>query len=281
MVTDLPGVLVFSVEGCMKRIGYFQFKPLLGDPPANRKIIADSLEGLEAELIVLPELAFTGYSMKDRNAVGELAESPDNSPSVNILTALCREGNFHIVAGFAEKDGSKLYNSAVLVGPSGLVGVYRKMHLFGFEKELFDPGPNPPDVYDIGGLKVGMMVCFDWFFPETARLLALAGADVIAHPSNLVLDWCQKSMVTRCLENNLFAVTANRYGSETREGKELTFTGGSQITAPRGVILKSAPAGIDKVSIVEIDPDKARDKNITAVNHLLGDRRMGLYGGLI
>jgi predicted amidohydrolase len=124
------------------------------------------------------------------------------------------------------------------------------------------------------------MVCFDWFFPETARLLALAGADVIAHPSNLVLDWCQKSMVTRCLENNLFAVTANRFGTESRGGKYLRFTGGSQITAPRGTILISAREDGEELASVEIDPEMARDKNVTPVNHLLNDRRPILYHDL-
>lgn len=265
----------------MKRIAYFQFCPVLADPTANRAIVAGTLEGVEADLIVLPELAFTGYSMTDRKTVSALAEDPADSLSLELLTGLCRSGDYHIVAGFAERAGDKLYNSAVLVGPGGLVGMYRKIHLFGFESELFDPGPEPPAVYDIGGLNVGMMVCFDWFFPETARLLALSGADVIAHPSNLVLDWCQKSMVTRCLENNLFAVTANRYGSEARGGKELTFTGGSQITAPRGKILVSAGSAADALEIIEIDPDTARDKNVTAVNHLLDDRKPKLYKGLM
>lgn len=265
----------------MKRIGYYQFRPVLADPETNRAIISSALKGVEADLIVLPELAFTGYSLADRSAVSALAEDPGDSESVQLLTTLCAVSGMHITAGFAERSGDNLYNSAVLVGPDGLVGVYRKIHLFGFESELFDPGPDAPAVYDIFGLKVGMMVCFDWFFPETARLLALAGADVIAHPSNLVLDWCQKSMVTRCLENNLFAVTANRYGSETRQNKELTFTGGSQITAPRGAILSSAGTAEAELAIVEIDPESARDKNVTAVNHLLDDRRPHLYGNLL
>lgn len=264
----------------MKRIGYFQFPPVLGDPAANRNTISAALKGVEADLIVLPELAFTGYSMEDRSATAAIAENPTESESVDMLAGLCADSGSYIVAGFAERSGENLYNSAVLVGPRGLVGVYRKIHLFGFEAELFDPGPSAPAVYDIGGLKVGMMVCFDWFFPETARLLALSGADVIAHPSNLVLDWCQKSMVTRCLENNLFAVTANRFGSETRQGKELTFTGGSQITAPRGAILSSAKDAGTDLKIVEIDPETARDKNVTAVNHLLNDRRPYLYTDL-
>jgi len=265
----------------MKRIGYFQFNPVLGEPEVNRQALARGLKGLETDLIVLPELAFTGYAMENREKVRELAEDPSDSPSVDLLTELCRKGNYHAVAGFAEKSGEKLYNSAVLVGPEGLVSVYRKIHLFDKESELFDPGPDAPAVYDIGGLKVGMMVCFDWFFPETARLLALAGADVIAHPSNLVLPWCQTAMVTRCLENRVFAVTANRYGSEPWRGKDLTYTGGSQITAPGAVILSSAAESEDALDIVEINPENARNKNINSVNNLFTDRRVGLYGGLL
>ena len=263
-----------------KRIGYIQFAPVLGDVAANRDRIAAVLDGVSADLVVLPELAFTGYCMRNRETVLSLAEEPGDSRSVDLLSDLCREGGFHAVAGFAERAGDRTYNSAVLVGPEGLVAVYRKIHLFGFEGRLFDPGPEPPTVCDIGGLKVGMMICFDWFFPETARLLALAGADVIAHPANLVLDWCQRSMVTRCLENNVFAVTANRYGSEKWGTTDLIFTGGSQITAPRAAVLASAPAEADQTCIVEIDPETARDKNLNSANHLMGDRRPDLYGAL-
>jgi predicted amidohydrolase len=262
-----------------RKVGYLQFRPVFGNPEANLSYVTESLRGVQADLIVLPELAFTGYSMADRKAVSKLAEDPENSNVVDGLRAVCAAG-LHVAAGFAECRGERLYNASVLVGPDGLVAVYRKIHLFGFESELFDPGPDEPKVYDIGGMRVGMMVCFDWFFPETARLLALAGADVIAHPSNLVLDWCQKSMVTRCLENNLFAVTANRYGVEERGGRSLTFTGGSQITAPRGKVLASAPAAADQLFITEIDLRTARDKNLNAVNHLMDDRRPDLYSGL-
>jgi len=265
----------------MKRIGYVQFTPTLGEIEANRDRIADLLEGLEADLLVLPELPFTGYALADRETARSLAEIPEDSPSVDGLAAACRSGGFSCVAGFAEREDDRVFNSAVLVTPAGLKAVYRKIHLFGFESELFDAGDDPPAVYEVDGLQVGLMVCFDWFFPETARLLALAGAEVIAHPSNLVLDWCQRSMVTRCLENNLFAVTANRCGVENRGSARVAFTGGSQITAPRGSVLASGPAEGDEVRIVEIDPGAARDKQITPANHLLGDRRPDLYGGLV
>ncbi|MDF1566702.1 MAG: hypothetical protein P1P77_01645 [Spirochaetaceae bacterium] len=265
----------------MKRIGYAQFSPVLGDLDANRRRVGRILHDIEADLVVLPELAFSGYCIKDRSSALVLAEDAGSSRSLDMLSEICAQGKYHVVAGFAEKDGEAVYNSAALVGPDGLIGVYRKIHLFNFESELFDPGGEPPEVYDVDGMKVGMMICFDWFFPETARLLALAGAEVIAHPANLVLDWCQRSMVTRCLENNLFAVTANRWGTEFRGGQEVRFTGASQITAPRANILASGPIDSDDVQIVEIDPSEARDKMVTTRNHLLNDRRPELYGRLV
>lgn len=265
----------------MKRIGYAQFSPVLGDRETNRRHIIQILHDVEADLVVLPELAFSGYCIKDRTTALALAEEAENSPSLDMLSELCAQGKFHAVAGFAEKDSEAVYNSAALVGPGGLLGVYRKIHLFNVESELFDSGMEPPEVYDVDGMKVGMMICFDWFFPETARLLALAGAEVIAHPANLVLDWCQRSMVTRCLENNLFAVTANRWGTEYRDDQEVRFTGASQITAPRARILASGPIESDEVQIVEIDPSQAKDKMVNPRNHLLNDRRPELYGRLI
>ncbi|MFO0767873.1 MAG: nitrilase-related carbon-nitrogen hydrolase [Nitrospiraceae bacterium] len=92
------------------------------------------------------------------------------------------------------------------------LGCYRKTHLFFEETLFFDPGDSGFQVWDVGGAKVGVMICFDWFYPESARTLALMGADIIAHPSNLVLPHCPDSMVTRCLENRVFSITANRIG---------------------------------------------------------------------
>jgi len=264
--------------GTLKKVGYYQFNPVLGNPQMNREKVNSALKNIKADLIVLPELAFTGYSMDSRKEALELAEDVNNSPTIEMLENICRNNKTSIVAGFAEKYKDKIYNSAVLISPEGFKAVYRKMHLFGFESEFFDPGPSLPEVYDVDGLKIGMMVCYDWFFPETARIIALKGADIIAHPSNLVLPWCQRAMVTRCLENNIFAVTANRFGSEIRRGKELTFTGASQITAPRLEIVASASKDSEELTIVEIDINAARRKTVTKVNHLLNDRRSDLYG---
>ena len=166
----------------------------------------------------------------------------------------------------------------MLVGPSGVIGRYRKTHLFFEETIWFAPGETGFSVFDIGHARVGIMICFDWFYPESARTLALKGADIIAHPSNLVLPHCPDSMVTRCLENRVFAVTCNRIGSEERGGKKkLTYIGNSEVVAPNGKILQRAKPDQPELAMVEIDPLEARNKRINPYNDLLAGRRPDLY----
>ena len=164
--------------------------------------------------------------------------------------------------------------------PDGALTNYRKLHLFSRETELFEPGDAEPPVIETPAGRVGMMICFDWLFPETARILALKGAQIIAHPSNLVLDYCQRAMYCRCIENAVFIITANRIGTEDRAGRSLTFTGASQILDTEGATLASAPPDAESIEIVEIDPWRADEKRITEYNDRLKDRRSELYGTL-
>jgi predicted amidohydrolase len=170
------------------------------------------------------------------------------------------------------------YNSAVAVGPSGVLGVYRKTHLFSEETLFFSPGDTGFRVWDLGSAKIGVMICFDWFYPEAARTLALMDADIVCHPSNLILPHGPDAMVTRCLENRVFAITANRIGSEQRAGKAaLTYIGKSEIVSPRGSVLYRAPDDREDLTIVDIEPAEARDKALNPYNDLLRDRRQDLY----
>ena len=121
------------------------------------------------------------------------------------------------------------------------------------------------------------MVCFDWFFPESMRTLALKGADVICHCANLVLPFCQDAMITRCLENHVFAVTANRTGEENRNGKCCYYTGRSQITGPDAKILCQAGANTEEIGIAEIDFTLSRNKNLNYYNHIFLDRKEIFY----
>ncbi len=261
----------------MLRIGFYQFRPLFGKVDKNREKVLKSLSKVEADLMVLPELAFTGYHFRDKTELLSVAEDPENSKTVWELGKLCAERDMFVVTGFAEKQGDKVFNSAFLLGPSGLVSVYRKIQLFSREKLFFEPGDLPLNVAEVKGAKIGMMVCFDWIFPEIARILALQGAEIICHPSNLVLSYCQQAMLTRCLENGVFAVTCNRFGADKRPHGTLNFTGKSQIAAPKGELVYRAKSRQEELYITEIDPATARDKQMTEFNHLLSDRRPEFY----
>jgi len=259
------------------KVGFIQFEVQFGDKQANLNAIARLMEQAEADLWVLPELCNTGYIFASREELVQLAEPVPDGETVQFLIGLARHRSSHIVAGIAENDGLAFYNSAILVNGRGLLGCYRKIHLFDQEKNWFAPGNLPFQVWDIGLAKVGLMICFDWIFPEAARSLALKGAELICHPSNLVLPYCQNAMVTRCLENRIFAITANRIGSERRGGRSLTFTGSSQITGTKGEILYRASNDSEDAVVIDIDPALARDKWVTPNNHVVEDRRPEMY----
>ncbi len=264
------------------KVAYLQTSPAFGKLEAN-VARAETLVLRAAErgatLVVLPELYSTGYQFKSKKEALSLSEKPGEGPGSTSLIALAKSRRIHIVAGFAERGTQKrVYNSAVLVGPRGIISIYRKAHLFANEKKIFDPGNTPFGVYKVGRARVGMMICFDWLFPEAARTLALKGADVIAHPSNLVLPHCPEAMRTRCLENRVFAITANRIGTEKRRKREkLEFIGNSQVVSPGGKVLKRARSDKETIGVVEIDLRKARSKKITPTNDIIKDRRRGLY----
>ena len=214
--------------------------------------------------MVLPELFNTGYLFSGMDEARGLAEELPSGQTTQALLQIASENSVAIVGGLAERDGDVLFNSSVLVGPNGEVFCYRKLHLFGYEKEVFEPGDREPEVFEILGVKVGMMICFDWYFPETARILMLKGAQIICHPANLILPYCQKSMPTRCLENRVFAITTNRIGTETVGRRELTFTGWSVIVDPLGNVLARASVDGEESEVVEIDPQAASDKKMTS-----------------
>ena len=264
------------------KAAFVQTSPVFGEVKANVDKAVAKLAKLDAALIVLPELFSTGYQFRSKKELLELAEEVPSGYATRSLIEAAKARGAYIVAGLAERAGKKAYNSAVLVGPRGLVGTYRKAHLFWNEKRFFTAGNTPFEVYNIGIARVGMMICFDWLFPEAARALALKGADIICHPSNLVLPHCPQAMITRCLENRVFAITANRIGVEQRvKGQKLKFIGQSQIVAPDGKILYRASINKEEIGIIEIDPKLARNKNITPLNNIFKDRRKKFYKPII
>ena len=258
-------------------VGFIQFEVLFGNKEHNQATVARLMNQANADLWVLPELFNTGYLFNSREELASLAEEIPDGETTQFLIALAKKNNAAIVAGLAERQNELFFNSAILVDIMGFRGLYRKIHLFDEEKLWFTPGDLPFQVWDIGMAKIGMMICFDWIFPEAARTLALRGAEIICHPSNLVLPYCQNAMITRCLENRVFAITANRIGTEHRGGKKLTFTGASQITGTRGEVIYRAGTDQEEVVVVEIDPWLAHDKLATPNNHIFDDRCPEMY----
>jgi len=262
-------------------VGFIQNSPLFGRVKTNLDRVADLLKRADADLMVLPELFATGYQFASRKEVDRVAEAVPDGLTTKRLIALARQRRCVIVGGLAERKGRHLYNSAVVVGPKGFLGVYRKSHLFYEETLWFTPGNTGFRVWNAAGVTLGVMICFDWFFPESMRCLALAGADIICHPSNLVLPHAPNAMITRCLENRVFAVTADRVGAEERADKErLTYIGSSQIVSPQGEVLIRASTDREEVCTITIDPKDARRKTINRYNHLFSDRRVEFYDSL-
>jgi predicted amidohydrolase len=261
------------------RVGFLQFAPVFGSKAVNHERVADFLSGVKADLIVLPELFSTGYLFESREELRGLAED-ESGESYTFLKRLSKDMGTAIVASIAEREAEECYNTCLLCDGGEIKARYRKVHLFDREKELFTPGDLPFPVHDLGGVRIGMMVCFDWIFPESARVLAIKGAQIICHPSNLVLPYCPRAMITRCIENGVFAITANRVGAEARAGLDLTFIGLSQVVAPRGDILIRATEKEEVVRVIDIDPSEADDKMVTRRNHVIDDRRPEFYGDL-
>lgn len=262
------------------KTGFVQFRPQFGDIESNVARMKELIRSADADLLVLPELATTGYAFTAKGELASIAESFEDSPSLDALQALAKERSCALVVGFAEKTGDGLFNSSALLRPDGTRERYRKIHLFGAENLFFNPGNIPFAVHDVNGVKIGMMICFDWFFPESARVLALKGAQIICHVVNFVLPWGQQAAVFTSLLNRVFMVTANRYGTETRGEFSFTFTGASQMTSPAGELMTSAPKDSDNVTVLEIDPLKAIDKKINKYNDLWACRRPEYYGDI-
>ena len=264
------------------RIGFLQMEVIFGAKAHNISTASSLLKSTDsADLIVLPELAFTGYDFLDRDEVASLAEPFASGTTADFLFSQARRTGAVMVAGYAERDGDRFYNSAMMALPDGTFFNYRKLHLFSRENELFLPGDQPPAVFETPLGPLGMMICFDWFFPECARALALAGARVIAHPSNLVLPYCQKAMYCRSVENHVFTITANRTGTEDHAQRKLTFTGQSQVLDPSGTILTSAGVAENRLALTSCDLTIADDKQINPHNHLFENRRVDLYGSML
>jgi len=260
------------------KIAFAQTYPKFGEVKENVEEAIKLIRGVDADLVVLPELFNTGYAFLTRDEVRGFAEEIPGGETCRILVEESGRLRKSIVAGLAERDGDALYNAAVLVSKGRFVGLYRKLHLFNREKVLFNEGDLEPRVYVVDGAGISMLICFDWLFPEIWRVLALKGAEIIAHPSNLVLpNYCQRAMLARSFENHIYTITANRVGEEKRGDYHLKYTGRSQIVSPKMEVLASASEDRVECKVVQADLEQARNKKVTELNDIFRDRRPRFY----
>jgi len=268
------------------KIGYLQFKPDLGKAKRNLEKVESFISEESFDLLVIPELANSGYLFADKEELIGVSENPNTGKYCDMLKRMSKEKNSYIVSGFCEsateEEGAVYYNSSILVFPDGKFRIYRKTHLFFEEKKFFKPGNTGFWVYDIynkkfGVVKLGVMICFDWIFPEAARTLALRGADIICHPSNLVMPYCQNAMFTRALENHVYTITANRTGKDAIGENSVEFTGESVIVSPKGEYLSRASKDKEEIMFVIINPELSRNKYINERNDIFNDRRELFY----
>jgi len=268
------------------RVAVAQMEPKLGEKGRNLEACLARLEeaaGAGAELLVLPECALPGYMFDSAEEAMPFAEEIPGA-STEVLEQACRRLGVHVVCGLLERDGDLLRNAAVLVGPDGLVGSYRKTHLPFLGVDRFTAPGDELHVFDTPLGRIGLEICYDLRFPEVTRTLALKGADVVAHPTNFPMAAkIQTELITvaRAAENRIYLLTANRCGKE-RRGE---FCGRSQIVDPFGKRLAEAGETDEALLLADIDLEKARDKNYVIPGeyelYLFGDRRPDLYGALV
>ncbi|MFP6765856.1 MAG: carbon-nitrogen hydrolase family protein [Planctomycetaceae bacterium] len=270
------------------RIACVQMDVSIGEVERNLTAMEERLRETAASqtvLTVFPECAVTGYCFENLTEARPCAQSVPG-PATDRISALCAELGVYAVFGLIEVAGDSVFNAAVLTGPQGVIGVYRKVHLpfLGVDRHVAF-GDQPFAVFNAGNLRVGMNICYDSAFPEATRSLALLGADLIALPTN----WppgaeCVAAHVlnTRAMENAVYFAAANRVGTE----RGFEFIGRSRICGPQGETLAASENTSETILYAEIDPERARNK--TAVREpgrhaidRMADRRPEMYGRLV
>jgi predicted amidohydrolase len=268
------------------RVAVAQLDPKLGEKERNLETCLTRLDeaaAAGAELLVLPECALPGYMFESAEEALPFAEEIPG-PSTEALAEACRRLGTHVVCGLLERDGDELRNAAVLVGPDGLVGTYRKTHLPFLGVDRFVAPGEELNVYDTPIGRIGLEICYDLRFPEATRTLALKGADIVAHPTNFpVAARVQTELITvaRAAENRIYLLTANRVGKE----RWAEFCGWSQIVDPYGRRLAEADELDEALLVADVEIEQARDKDYVVPGdyelYLFGDRRPELYGALV
>ncbi|WP_164518127.1 nitrilase-related carbon-nitrogen hydrolase [Pseudoalteromonas rubra] len=218
------------------KIGFFQFDVAFAEPQQNRDAIRAALTSHEFDLMLLPELCTTGSIFFDRHQVSELAEDLYHGPSSQLLQTLAQEKSACIVAGLAECYEGQLYNSTLLAGPDGLLGVHRKVHLAPTDQSRFVPGKDFC-VYEVQGVKIGVLLCYDIWFEDGLASLKEQGVQIILNPSNFCGEDSLAVIKKAAKDYGVYVIAANRLGMDHDCNTGVRFIGNSLIVDPQGKVL--------------------------------------------
>ncbi len=232
------------------RIGYCQYAVRYKDIEANLQTIEKMLSGIEADLVALPELALTGYFFEKKEELAAMSEKKVRDEALARLCELAKKHALILVVGMSELENKKLYNTAYVIDETGVKGKQRKMHLTETE-DIFTAGDRV-DVVEACGIRIGIAICFDIWFPEMCRVLADKGADVICCPANFGGPWSVDVAKVRALENSIPLVLANRTGEEIIKAVREPFRGNSMVLDGYGKVMSRAKRKA-KVDIVDVD----------------------------
>lgn len=272
-------------------VSCIQMRPVIGDVAGN---VAHSVALIEkaaargADLVVLPELANSGYMFASRSEAFALSEPIPDGPTTRAWADTARKLNVHIVAGICERAGTKLFNSAVVIGPEGHIGTFRKVHLWNEELLYFEGGDLGFPVFDTRLGRIGVGICYDCWFPETFRLNALQGADIVCVPTNWVPIPGQAPgreamanilVMAAAHSNSLYIACADRVGTERGQ----PFEGQSLIVGYSGwPVAGPASREEEEILVARVDLGEARRRrNWNAFNQVLRDRRSDVYGEML
>src|SRR6476620_1100700 len=268
------------------RVAVAQMEPRLAETERNLDAALERLEeaaAAGAELLVLPECAIPGYMFDSAEEALPYAEEIPG-PTTEAFERECARLGVHAITGLLERDGDTLYNAAILIGPDGLIGSYRKTHLPFLGVDRFVTPGDGFKVLDTSLGRVGLIICYDLRFPEVTRTLALQGADMVALPTNFPMAaklQCDVIAAAGAAENRIYLLVANRVGKE-RWGE---FCGWSQIVDPYGTRLAEAGETEETLLVADVEVEKARDKDYVVPGeyelYLFGHRRPELYGALV
>lgn len=280
-----------SRKEAVVNVACVQMEPIVGDKERNIRRSLEMIEeaaGNGADLVVLPELCNSGYVFENREEAFALSEDVPSGETCAVWGAVAARTGIHIVAGINECQGDALYNASVVIGPDGHVGTFRKLHLWNEENLYFEPGNLGMPVFRTAIGRIASNICYDSWFPESFRLAALQGADIVCVPTNWVPIPGQRegerAMATTLVmaaahSNSIFIAAADRIGTERGQ----PFEGQSLIVSYTGWPI-GGPASKDKEEIVYAEvnlSDARRKRNWNEFNQPLRDRRIDLYGEML